>query len=579
MGSSNSKVQCILRPGQSGKTRKMVDLIKDIRKEYAAAVTAGWSEAGMLNIFIVSNVMALADQTTKRMQKELADDASINSADSDDDINADDRVEGDCFSWISGNRGNRVDANALFSLIVRKKVSTVVLCANKRRLQYLKSLIDMLNEFPHFHDNIHIWIDEADASINLWSKKQMDVTDMPVVRRVTLVSATFNSILKQYGRLHMLGDIITHPSLYHKVADCTVIEDDCAFLPSEYSGARAYLSAVLPRHPEMCVPGVRLFAPGDYTQDSHDEVASYLVSLGFAILVLNGTEKVIRLPNRCDSIVLDFRPERTDEKPKRPHAIKPDEEIGEYVARLYKDNGLEQFPFAVTGHLCIGRGLTFQNKDFLFDFGILPFIRNDAMAYQAACRMAGNIRGLLGYKIATLVTTSRMWNVVRRQEGFAVNLARIVKERNLADVGVEEFNEAGGVIELPSVRDYGLSPTFDTSEAAAAWCDEKLTYGKSVYGLYAAEGNAGLTHIKYRGALRSILTEDELRCSVPATHHEGGAYARVMPVDIRWGIADAARVMPLNTQPTLKWVAIFKKDKLRAFKVANFFGRRPGSVA
>lgn len=576
MGSSNSKVQCILRPGQSGKTRKMVDLIKEIRKEYAAAVTAGWSEAGMLNIFIVSNVMALADQTTKRMQRDLADEtSSTDSVDSDNELDADDQIEGDCFSWVSGNKGNRVSAEALFARIVQKKVSTVVLCANKRRLMYLKSLIDMLDEFPHFHDNIHMWIDEADASINLWSKKEMvAVVERPVVQRVTLVSATFNSILKQYGRLHMLGDIITHPPCYHKVADCNVIEDNCAFLPSEYSGARAYLSAVLPRHPEMCVPGAKLFAPGDYTQASHDEVASYLVEAGFAVLVLNGTEKAIRLPNGRPPLVLDFKPETMDENPKRPDAAKPGEEIGVYVARLYKEKKLEQFPFAVTGHLCIGRGLTFQNENFLFDFGILPFILNDAMAYQAACRMAGNIRSLLGYKIATLVTTSRMWEVILRQEGFAVNLARIVKERNLPDVGVEEFNEAGGIVDMPSVRDYGLSPTFNTSAEAAAWCDEKLRYGKSVYGLYDADGNLGQTHIKYRGALRPILTETELRSSVPATYHEGGAYARVMPVS--WiGVpegADKARIMPIKGAPSIKWIAIFKKEKLRPFKISSFFG-------
>jgi len=596
MGSSNTKVQCILRPGQSGKTRKMVELIKEIRANFADLAAAGWSDAGMLNIFVVSNVMALADQTTKRMQRELHDDASSTHSDESDDGVADAQLIDDCFAWTSGNAGNKFTPDVLFSLIVRKKVSTVVLCANKRRLNYLKQLIDMLNEFVDYRGKIHMWIDEADASINLWSKPAMDVTTLPIVQKVTLVSATFNSIVKQYGRLRILGDIITHPSCYHKVADCVVIEDNCPLPPTEDSAALAYLSAVLPKHPEMCAPGARLFAPGDYTQASHDEVASYLVAAGFAVLVLNGTEKAIRLPNGREPLVLDFKPATAAEKPPRPDAVRAGEELGVYVARLYHTKGLSQFPFAVTGHLCIGRGLTFQNENFLFDFGILPFIRNEANAYQAACRMAGNIRNYLGYKPATLVTTTKMWDVIRRQEGFAVNLARIVKERNLADVGAEEFDEAAGIVGTASVRDYALSPTFATSVDAAAWCDRNLSYGKSVYGLYDAEGNAGLTHIKYRGALRALLTEAELRASVPATNHEGGAYARVMPVmDVRWGVADSARVMPVAwvgvpegadkarvmpvsaAEAAIVWIAIYKKDKLRAaagVSIRQFFGRK-----
>ena len=561
MGASNSKVQCILRPGQSGKTRKMVDLIKEVRRDLAELAKAGWSDAGMLNIFVVSNVMALADQTTKRMQKELRDDVSTDSDDSDDGV-ADAQLVDDCFAWTSGGARLKVNPKELAWLIGTKKVTTVVLCANKRRLNYLKQLLNELAEAPFYKDKIHMWIDEADASVKLWSKPEMDVTTLPIVQKVTLVSATFNSILKQYGRLRILGDIITHPSCYHKVADCVVIEDNSVLPPTESSGALAYLSAVLPKHPEMCQPGARLFAPGDYTQTSHDEVASYLVAAGFAVIVLNGTEKAIRMPNGRAPLLLDFKPEVPNEEPKRPDAVLAGEELGVYMARLYRTKGLSQFPFAVTGHLCVGRGLTFQNENFRFDFGIIPHIRDAAMAYQASCRMAGNIRDYLDYAPATLVTTSKMWDVIRRQEGFAVNLARIVKERDLADVGAAEFAEAGGVVGVPSVRDYALSPTFATSAEAEAWCKRNLTYGKSVYGLYDVEGNAGTTHIKYGGRLRALLTEAELRASVPATQHEGGAYARVMPV---------------GAAQTIAWIVIHKKDKLRAaagVSIRQFFGRK-----
>jgi hypothetical protein len=71
----------------------------------------GWSDAGMLNIFVVSNVMALADQTTKRMQKELNDDASSTHSDDSDDGDADAEVIDDCFAWTSGTMGNKFNSS------------------------------------------------------------------------------------------------------------------------------------------------------------------------------------------------------------------------------------------------------------------------------------------------------------------------------------------------------------------------------------------------------------------------------------------------------------------------------------
>ena len=221
-----------------------------------------------------------------------------------------------------------------------------------------------------------------------------------------------------------------------------------------------------------------------------------------------------------------------------------------------------------------------------------------AMAYQTACRMAGNIRFLPGYKQVPLVTTARMWTILLRQEAFAVNLARIVKERNLEDVGIEEFDEAAGIVRAASVRDYELSPTFHTLATAEAWCEKNLSYGKSIYWQHDVTcvnqycGGCGAhTHIKYRSHLRPMLTEAELRASVDMGQGANTS-ARVMPiVDVQWGVADAARVMPVSwvgvpegadkarvmpvtAQQVIVWVVIYKKDKRRAVTVSQLFGGR-----
>lgn len=574
MGSSNTKVQCLLRPGQSGKTRTVQDLIREY--EGYAELFLG-RDALPLNIVICSNNRHLVHQTTVRMNNDLFDESE--GSELSDEGPADAQVNGSCFSWVSGTKGVISPGELAFNIITGK-VSMVVCCAHKKRLDYVYDLVTKLNEFPGYRSKVNIWIDEADASIKLWGRPEMDITRQSNVQTVTLVSATFNTILKKYERLRVLGYAVTHPECYHKVGDCVGVTED----ENAMSGALPYLTAVLDKHPEMLVPGVRVFAPGDHVKSSHDEVASLLVRKGCAVLVLNGSEKRIRMPDGTASIVL------------AEHMAPEPEEIGYQVARLYREHNLSRFPFAVTGHHCVGRGLTFQNADFLFDFGVVPHISDPAMAYQTACRLAGNIRALPGYKPATLVMATRMWQTVLRQEAFAVNLARIVKERNLPDVGVEEFDEAAGIARPLTVQNYALSPTFQTLEAAEAWCGKNLSYGKSVYWQHDetctnqhCRGCGARTHIKYRGELRALLTEAELRSSVDMGTGVDTS-GRLMPVvDVQWGIKDAARVMPVSwvgvpegadkarimpvgSERMIAWIAIYKKDKRRAVTARDLFG-------
>ena len=586
MGSQNSKVQCLLRPGQSGKTRKMQELIREYEGYADLFLGPGTNP---LNIVITSNNIALSEQTSTRMNRDLYETESV---DSDDDKIADAQVNGTCFSWTSGSKGMKVSEDALFSLIVRQKIAMIVCCANKRRLTYIFNLLKMLNEYPAYRPRINVWIDEADASIKLWSNPALDVTALPNVTCVTLVSATFNSVLKKYERLRIIGCAETHPEVYHRVSDC-IQEDDASALGARTEvndrvhSSADYLAAVLAKHPAWNAPGMKLFTPGNHVQSSHDENASFLVKRGFAVLVLNGNEKAIRLPYGLLPIRLEDT--RSDEP----------EEIGLQVARLYKERNLKQFPFAVTGHMCVGRGLTFQNEHFLFDAGVIPYINDPAMAYQTACRLAGNIKKIPGYKPSTIVASPKMLQTILRQEMFAVNLARIVHERKLEDVGIEEFNEAAGE-ERSTVSDYALSPTFETSELAKDWCESKLTYGSSIYGRHTEIctsprcmgcGTTGTTHIKYRGKLREILSEDQLRASIgswtvganlsarimPVSWigtPEAADKARIIPVEVSWGVADSARIMPVTSESTIAWIAIFKKDKLRRFKASEFFSPR-----
>jgi hypothetical protein len=110
------------------------------------------------------------------------------------------------------------------------------------------------------------------------------------------------------------------------------------------------------------------------------------------------------------------------------------EEIGKTITKIYKDTGLDQMPFAITGQICLNRGLTFQNDQFLFDFGISFNLADRATAYQCLARMFGNIKHFQGYKQSTIVTTSRMKKMVQQADNIAVNIGKHVHDNELAFV-------------------------------------------------------------------------------------------------------------------------------------------------
>lgn len=139
--------------------------------------------------------------------------------------------------------------------------------------------------------------------------------------------------------------------------------------------------------------------------------------------------------------------------------------------------------------------------------------------------------------------------------------------------------------------DYGLSEPFDDPKEAKKWCLKNLTYNCSEYkrhnnpctctgshGTCIRENSGpGETYIKYRGELRPLYSEAEIRSS--PEHGRGNTDARIMPVltigttdharimpvktDIQWGIKDSARVMPATTPAKIVWIVIYKLEKLR----------------
>jgi hypothetical protein len=138
-----------------------------------------------------------------------------------------------------------------------------------------------------------------------------------------------------------------------------------------------------------------------------------LLSLGFNVLLLNGVYKEFRF---FDGRTIEIA-----------ELLETDLEVSKTLNRLYYEHELFNSPFAVTGNLCVGRGITFasqiDDKEFLFTHGIIPEVVNGDEGYQMVARCCGNIKGFDTYQVPKIFVSDRSDALIRLQENLAVDFA------------------------------------------------------------------------------------------------------------------------------------------------------------
>ena len=93
MGAEQSKCKCLYLPAQSGKTRKMEELIKEHK-------LGELFEPVDINIIISANSKLLVEQTKTRMTNDLATDSEEGANDA--------CIQGNVFSWTSGTEKSNI---------------------------------------------------------------------------------------------------------------------------------------------------------------------------------------------------------------------------------------------------------------------------------------------------------------------------------------------------------------------------------------------------------------------------------------------------------------------------------------
>jgi len=303
----------------------------------------------------------------------------------------------------------------------------------------LAELLETLAEDPSFDKEVNIWIDEADKSCKMWMSCAPCI-DLPIVKSVTLVSATFTEVFKRFDSVAVIPYLDTSPKPYRRLKDAIQVPVDIPF-----GGYGHYMDAILDLYPELSEPGQRAFVPGSVFRDCHEDIAIRLLARGFAVLLLNGSHKEIRLPN---GFVIPLKPYLLV---KDPFAI-PDE-FNLTLATLYKKHKLSRFPMAITGFLCVERGVTFQidasdeHDGFLFDYAIMGPMKNKCEAYQSVARVFGNVGAFKAYKPVTVYSTTAMFAQIKEQEETACHVAKLVHVEGLETVDQSVLRRAASYAE------------------------------------------------------------------------------------------------------------------------------------
>jgi hypothetical protein len=413
----------MMKPAQSGKTRTTQEEIRNNEET-----------AEHLNILLTSNNKLLVSQLTKRMTEDGFGNSESDSSE-DDNSEADDKIDevDKVFSWMSGSGKTNVSVGKLANEIKEDRVTMVVCCAHKARFGYICELLKDLDTSKVFRKRVSIWIDEADVSVKMWATK-FNFTKFDRVDRVVLISATFESVFKYYDELRIRGyEYPYNEPTYLRYEECKVNIVE----PLKDDDVESYLVKILNSNPEMSKPGVKLFAPGEVEVATHEKINAMLKARGFAVMILNGQRKEIDLPDGS-KIKLNFNPSKP-------------EEMNKVLAEVYTRNNLSQFPFAVTGQICLGRGITFQSSEFMFDYGVIPELKDHSATYQCIARLLGNTKLFPGFKKPEVYCSRQTHVVCKHLAKKAENLPRIMFERGLSNVSEDNIEKMLG--QMDSIKE------------------------------------------------------------------------------------------------------------------------------
>ena len=367
---NSSKCQIICKPEQSGKTFLMIqEIIKNVSID----------NKEIINFIFCDNNLLLIKQTCSRLDNKI-----------------------EYIEFSSDKKTDYKTSELVFDAIINKDIRNIVCCANDIRLRDIYKIINNLNtnKFTKNQFHINIWLDEADQFI-----KYIDDYLIPLINKysdinVKLITATPEPLLKKYKYINIFPIENTTTEDYHGW------EDNRIKLYEKKDTCIGFIVNVLKEQSKRIKSKSIWFIPGEKNIKTHEEIKDICHTYKMAVICVNSNGISLSLPLQ-EPIIYD----KTDEFSKQ-------------IVSIYKTHNLCKYPLAITGYICIGRGVTINSKEFMIHYAILSQDKNKEEASQLAGRLKGNIKKFIK-KLPLIFTTENFNNIAIEYEKKSRNLAEI----------------------------------------------------------------------------------------------------------------------------------------------------------
>ena len=391
MQTTQDQFTLIAKPEQSGKTFVMIqEIIK-----YLSPDEADLDGKIVINIIFCDNNLLLAKQTSERLDKDLESFTH----------------NGETYVELSSRKGNEHrNSHAIFTAIACGVTKNIICCTNGKRVSDISTLVKNLNKsLMSGKFAFRVWLDEADKFISHITKKFIPLAASCDCVHVSLLTATPEPLFKKFKEIDVYPlDEVVQPS-YHGWKDNHIVKLDHAGV-----SCSEFVSEVLSAQHQLIQPGTKWYIPAERRKNSHDAVFRLCVGHGMAVFIVNGDGLTLQRPG-MDSV--------TEEKV---------EEFNKQMMKMYAKYKLHEYAVAITGNICVNRGISLMSEEFIFDYGIISACKKKTEASQSAGRLKGNIKEWANYKPPTVFTTEKFDAIATSVENSTRRLAALAHERHEA---------------------------------------------------------------------------------------------------------------------------------------------------
>ncbi len=543
-------ISAIVKPGQSGKTGISISHNSEAEALFeVACLSANNKENRRIVINICDNNLLLVKQTSSRWKNEVTGKKVV----------------------TFGSDCDNKTANEIIGGIVAKETDIIFCCSNSKRFDDITYIIKTTQSMG-FHYTIYI--DEADKGATLKFRGDM-VKSWAESSEIVFITATPKKLIEVYGPIDLYKIPGPDHQHYLRIAECYhfQFEGNC----SEYEHAATnYVHAYFSENMKPKIGDV-WFIPAGFKQVEHEEMRDYLFDpdndLFNAVLMLNGKNKefVLRFKNAEGEIISEKKTIKSIDGSR-------EQELSSWLEKYYIENkGAAQWKLAVTGNLCIGRGITFQSERCSFSHAIIaPNISksNKYELYQIFCRMCGPIKKFKRFIESgspTIICEDRTWKSVCGAEKTIYSISRQAAKGG-AVLDDELYLTADGMSKARNVLFCGVDMAepyrskdpepFKTLDDARNWIESvigrKYKYKHTNYEECISNGVSWLLS-KKNGTAHADTPRYKVSWSELLRYGGGGGVSKKTPVRITPCYLD------VNNPNSLRWsVVIYHKSDQEA---------------